>query len=400
MSLNTIREMKDGPGARFLLLSALAVVTAYGLRALAPILLPFALALFLAIITLPLMLWLQRKGVRAVLAILVSVLVVVAVFGAVGLLGAQSVTQFQDAFPRYRIELQILFDNSIAWLQQLGVPYADTLPSTDLIPVLVSFLNIGQVLGLAGSALTFVGTTFLVLIIMVFILGEATIFPAKFRYILGAEATRLDRFAKITQEIQEYLLIKTLVSLATGLLLGLWCWALGVDFPVLLGLTAFVLNYVPTIGSVIAAVPAATLALVDPELGGLGFALVTSLGYVAVNLVFGNLIEPNLMGRRLGISTLVVILSLLFWNWAWGPLGALLSVPLTMMVKIMLENTEDLRWVAVLIDKNVPVSASEASSEAGGVGAAVGSDMTGGASAEARADGMAAPESTGETASG
>lgn len=343
-------QLKEGPGTRFLFVLALGVIVTYGLKTLAPILLPFSVALFLAVITLPVMLWLNRHGVRASLAILFSVLLVVGVFGLVVLLASQSAAEFEEAFPRYASQLQVLLDNGIAALQARGVPLGETLPR-DVVSVMVAFFDPGQVLDIAGSALTFLGSTFLVLLIMVFILAEATIFPAKFRAILGRRAGAGNRLQKITHEIQAYLGIKTLVSLATGLLLGLWAWALGLDFPVLLGLTAFVLNYVPTIGSVIAAIPALFLALID---GGVGFAFFTGLGYVAVNLVFGNIIEPNLLGRRLGLSTLVVVLSLLFWNWAWGPVGALLSVPLTMMVKIMLENTEDLRWVAVLLDKAAP----------------------------------------------
>ncbi|MDH3208158.1 MAG: AI-2E family transporter, partial [Gemmatimonadota bacterium] len=119
-------------------------------------------------------------------------------------------------------------------------------------------------------------------------------------------------------------------------------------------LIAFLLNYVPTVGSIIAAVPAVLLSVI--LVGTVGHALLVALGYVVVNTVFGNIIEPNLMGRRLGLSTLVVILSLLFWGWTWGPLGALLSVPLTVIVKIWLENTTDLRWVAILLDKSAPVA--------------------------------------------
>ena len=123
------------------------------------------------------------------------------------------------------------------------------------------------------------------------------------------------------------------------------------DFPILLGIVGFVLNYVPTIGSVIASIPAILLALIQV---GLGHAFLVAGGYLVINTIFGNIIEPNLLGRRLGLSTLVVILSLLFWGWAWGPVGALLAVPLTMVVKIGLENTQDLKWVAVLLDKNPP----------------------------------------------
>ena len=198
----------------------------------------------------------------------------------------------------------------------------------------------------------FAGTTFIVLLIMAFMLGEVTVFPEKIRYVLGENGGDEDRFAKVVTEVQTYLGIKTMVSAATGLVLGLWASVMNLEFPLLLGLIALVLNYVPTVGSMIAAVPAVLLSIV--LFGSVPHALGVAMGYVVVNVLFGNILEPNLLGRRLGLSTLVVILSLLFWGWAWGPLGALLSVPLTVMVKIWLENTHDLRWVAVLLDKSPP----------------------------------------------
>jgi predicted PurR-regulated permease PerM len=182
----------------------------------------------------------------------------------------------------------------------------------------------------------------------------------------------------VIREVQEYLGIKTAVSLATGFLIGLLAWLLGLDFPILLGLIGFVMNYIPTVGSILAAVPALVLSLL--QFGTLGHLLAVTTAYVIINTVFGNIIEPNLMGRRLGLSTLVVILSLLFWAWLWGPVGALLAVPLTMVVKIMLENTEDLRWIAVLLDKSPPqaigalgtasVAAPESAGSPGEMGAA------------------------------
>jgi predicted PurR-regulated permease PerM len=193
------------------------------------------------------------------------------------------------------------------------------------------------------------------------------VFPQKFRYITGEQGDDEDRLAKVVTEVQTYLSIKTVVSLTTGVVLGAWAWVMQLDFPILLGMTAFLLNYIPTVGSIIAAVPAILLSLI--LFGDFGHALLVTLGYVVVNTLFGNILEPSLMGRRLGLSTLVVILSLLFWGWAWCPLGALLSVPLTVIVKIWLENTTDLRWVAVLIDKSPPQPVevpAAAGAEAGG----------------------------------
>ncbi|TVP56169.1 MAG: AI-2E family transporter [Gemmatimonadales bacterium] len=344
-----------GPGARFLFLAASAVVVVAGLRAAAPILLPFSLALFLAILSLPIMFALKRKGVPTSIAILIAVLIDLAIFGVLVLLVTQSVADFQERLPQYVRRFQNLYAAWIDNLQDRGIPAGEFL-STELI-------SVSAILDFAGGTLTriasFLSNAFLVILVMVFILAEAVVFPQKFRAVLGQGDTQdVSRFAKITGEVQEYLVIKTLVSVATGLSIGLWAWIMGLDFPILLGLIGFVLNYVPTIGSILAAIPAMLLALI--QTGSLGLVAVVAVGYGGINLVFGNLIEPQLLGRRLGLSTLVVILSLLFWAWVWGPVGALLAVPLTMVVKIGLENTQDLRWIALLLDKEPPPQAEAA----------------------------------------
>lgn len=276
-------------------------------------------------------------------------LVNVAVFGLIVLLASGSLEELQVELPVYASRLSALQEQWLLALEtRLGIPLENYV-ATDLV-------NPSAIVDLAGSALgriaQFVSTTFLVLLITIFMLGEAIVFPHKIRFLVGGPLGQEDRLAKVVGEIQTYLGIKTVMSLATGIILGVWCYVMELDFPVLLGLVAFVLNYVPTVGSIIAAAPAVLLSLVLH--GTVPHALMVTAGYVVVNTLFGNILEPNLMGRRLGLSTLVVILSLLFWGWTWGPLGALLSVPLTVIVKIWLENTPDLRWVAVLLDKNPP----------------------------------------------
>lgn len=336
------------PGARLLFVLACLVVVVAGLKLAAPILLPAALAMFLAILGVPLMQGLQRRGLPTSLAIALTVMVTVAVFGLLVLLASQSFSEFQQQAPRYVNRLQDLQEQWIQSFEERTQIAISQYITTDLI-------NPGSVVDFLGSTVgriaQFVSTTFLVFLIMVFMLAEATVFPDKFRYILG-DVTDDRRLAKVVGEVQSYLGIKTVISLTTGLILGLWAFVLDLDFPVLLGVVAFLLNYVPTVGSIIAAVPAVLLSLILH--GTVTHAVLVSAGYVVVNTVFGNILEPNLMGRRLGMSTLVVILSLLFWGWTWGPIGALLSVPLTVVLKIWLENTPDLRWVAVLLDKAPP----------------------------------------------
>ena len=347
-----IFERTDTPGARFLLMGASFVIVVAGLRLGASMLLPFAVALFIAVMSMPLMFWLQLRRVPAPLAVCLTMLVIGALLGGIILLGTQSVAELQTQLPGYQDRLRILYQSWVDGLStRFGVPLDQYLT--------LSLIDPGAAIGFFGQTAArvvgFLGNTFVVLLIMAFILAEATVLPFKFRAILGPKAGDGRRMTKVIREVQEYLGIKTAVSLATGLLIGLLAWFLGLDFPVLLGLIGFVMNYIPTVGSILAAVPALVLSLL--QFGTLGHFLAVAISYGAVNTVFGNIIEPNLMGRRLGLSTLVVILSLLFWGWLWGPVGALLAVPLTMVVKIMLENTEDLRWMAILLDKSPPQAA-------------------------------------------
>jgi predicted PurR-regulated permease PerM len=215
---------------------------------------------------------------------------------------------------------------------------------------------------------------------MIFVLAEATVFPYKFQAILGGNRQSRMRITHIVEEVQAYLGLKFLTSLATGVCVTVLCMAAAVDFPVLLGVLAFALHFVPTIGSIVASVPAVLLALI---LHGEVTAVVVALGYLGISTVIGSILDPHIMGHRLGLSTLVVVLSLLFWGWVWGPIGALLSVPLTMVCKIALQNVPDLRWIAVLLDKvppqadALPALAAEEASPAGvGAAAVVASEPT------------------------
>ncbi len=127
---------------------------------------------------------------------------------------------------------------------------------------------------------------------------------------------------------------------------------MGIDFPLLWGLVVFLLNFVPNIGSILAAVPVILLALV--QFGFVADAEVIIL-YLLVNNILGNFLEPKLMGRNLGLSTLVVFLSLVFWGWLLGPVGMFLSVPLTMTLKIIMDNNDNTRWIAILLSNNAEI---------------------------------------------
>jgi predicted PurR-regulated permease PerM len=329
-------------GFRFLLIAASLVVVIAGLRAAAPIALPFALSLLLAILSLPLLLWLQHKRVPTALAVLLTVLASIVCLGAIVLIVGGSVKSFTQEAPKYADRLQQMNAALLAWLQSKGIEVSPEIAR--------GVINPGGVMALVGqmfNSLTLVLSNFvLVIITTIFILFEITQFPQKLRLVLDRQDSDSDTFTKIIVDVQRYLGIKTLISLATGILIGVWVAILGVDFPILWGLLAFLFNYIPSLGSILAAVPTLLLALVQL---GPGPAALVGLGYVVVNVALGTFVEPYFMGRKLGLSTLVIFLSLVFWGWVWGPVGMLLSVPLTMVVKILLENSENFRWVAVLL---------------------------------------------------
>ncbi|MDP6580458.1 MAG: AI-2E family transporter [Vicinamibacterales bacterium] len=348
-------EKRPDRGARFLVVAASVIVIIAGLQAASQLLLPFLTAVFLAVISLPIMVWLQRKKVPTPLAVLSTVAAAAGVVSVLGVVVGQSVNEFAQVAPQYQVRIQQLATGLLAWAEGLGLPTSESTLLDYVNPEAVVDLLVNLLGGTLGALTALLSNAFLVLLAVIFILFEAAGFRAKLRIAFGERGDNLDRFSQMTLQIQNYLAIKTMVSLGTGLLAGLWVWGLGVDFPLLWGLVAFVFNYIPNLGSIFAAIGPVLLSVVQ---FGPGRTIAVAAGYVVINVIFGNVVEPMLLGRRLGLSTLVVFMSLVFWGWVWGPMGMLLSVPLTMMLKIALENTEDLRWVAVMLDKNPSLSAA------------------------------------------
>ncbi|MBW2600330.1 MAG: AI-2E family transporter [Deltaproteobacteria bacterium] len=322
------------------------VVVVAGMQAAKAILVPFLLAVFIAIVSAPPMFWMQQKGLPRWLGLLIVVLGILSVGLVVAGLVGTSIRDFSQDIPVYESKLEHQRVAIIAWLENLGVN-TSKLALKEIFNPAAAIKLVGTVLNGLGNALT---NSFLILMTVIFMLLEASSFPAKFDAISGNPQTSQAHLDKFITNVKHYMAIKTCTSFATGILAAIWLTILGVDYPLLWGLLAFALNYVPSIGSIIAAIPPVLLAIVQL---GLGKAMGTAAGYLVINLVMGNLIEPRFMGRGLGLSTLVVFLSLLFWGWILGPVGMLLSVPLTMTAKIALDSREETRWIAVMLGPQV-----------------------------------------------
>ncbi len=334
-------------GSRVLLTLAALVILIAGLREAESVIVPFLLSVFLSMLAIPILAWLRRHRVPQPLAIVLVVLGLIVILVAIGVVVGGSINGFTQALPQYQARMTSLISSIDRQLRSWGLDVS--------ISAVGDLINPGQVFQLAGGLLSrlagIVSNFFLVVLTTVFILTEASGFARKIQIALGDRGSGLLNLSGVMTQVHRYLVIKTAISLVTGVILGTWVWILGVDFPVLWGLLTFLLNYIPNLGSIMAAVPPVLLALIQPG-GGLTVAIMVAVGYITVNLAFGNVVEPRVMGQRLGLSTLVVFLSLVFWGWVWGGVGMLLSVPLTMVVKIVLENSSELRWIAVLLDKS------------------------------------------------
>ncbi len=325
----------------FVTIAAFCIIIA-GMKAAAPILNPLFLSIFIAIICLPPLAWLHKKGISSAIAILLIMCVLFVTIGTLGGYVVSSVNEFSEQLPVYQHNLKQQTGFLFAWLKANGIEQAINMETFKEFDASKTMRFVGSLVSSLGNAFADI---FLILLTVIFILFESRALPKKIQFAFG-NSNISQHSQEIVNSINQYLAIKAITSLVTGVFITIWLSALGVDFPVLWGVIAFMLNFVPTIGSIIAAVPTMLLSLVQL---GIDSTLLVILGYFLVNMIVGNVWEPRIMGKGLGLSTLVVFLSLTFWGWVFGSVGMLLSVPFTMIVKIILEQSADTRWIAVLL---------------------------------------------------
>lgn len=330
------------PLPRFLVIAAAIVFIVWGISQAQSVLVSFLLSVFLAVLATPPVLWLERRRVPVVVAVLLVVAGMIVALLVVGVVVGTSINSFYAALPQYKTRIQEQVAILKGYLEGKGIAPPEKLLLEYVNPEAIMTLTVGLFSRL-GSAFS---NIVLIVLTVTFILLEITSFPAKLRAVLGDPHEVFPRFSKFADDMKRYMVIKTMMSLATGVLVTILLFILQVDFPILWGFLAFLLNYVPTLGSTLAGVPAVGLALIQL---GIGRAALTAAGYVVINVVLDFGIEKRLMGRKLSLSTLVVFLSLMFWGSMLGPIGAVLCIPLTLTLKFAFEGSERTRWIAVLL---------------------------------------------------
>ncbi|MBF0205170.1 MAG: AI-2E family transporter [Desulfamplus sp.] len=336
-----------------LVIAAALVIIIGGIHQAQSDLVSLLIALFLAILGKPPLLWLERKHIPFVVAVLLVVAGMIIILLIVGAIVGASINNFYTELPVYQTRIQEQVSAFQSFLATKGI-------RGSMGNVLLRFTKPGTVMSLTANLLTGFGSALsnivLIFLTVTFILLETVSFPVKLRAVLGNPMQLFPHCTRFVEDIERYMVIKTLISLTTGILIGIWLSILGVDFAILWGFVTFLLNYIPNVGSLIAAVPPIFLAFIQL---GTGRAIMATAGFIVVNFILGNLIETKLMGRRLGLSTLVVFLSLIFWGSLLGPVGMVLCIPLTMTLKFACENNKETYWISVLLGPESPCESIE-----------------------------------------
>ncbi len=327
---------------RSLLVSFAAfVIVVAGLKVAAPIIAEFLLALFISIVCIPPIKWLVSKKISQAWSIFIVLVLVLSFFVLVGYLVGDSVQSFSANKDQYSEKLEQNFGGIFTWLELKGVP----IEGLKLASLLDQY-GISLVSRIVGGVNYIFQEFFIIFLSVIFILAEMSSFPVKFARAFSDSREKMVHINNILQKIRHYLAIKTVASLITGFIVSIALFFIGIDYPFLWGMLAFLLNYIPNIGSIIAAIPPLILALVQI---GPSAVLWTGLTFLFANMFVGNYLEPKYMGKMLGLSTFVVFLSLIFWGWIFGSVGMFLSVPLTMGIKIALETNPKTLWIAIML---------------------------------------------------
>lgn len=342
-----ITPQPDKAGLHILLKLASLVIILAGIHAAADIIVQLLMALFFAIVLNPLVTWFLRRGVKRPVAITIVVVVMMIVLTALFGVLAASFNEFITMLPKYNKELT----RKVLQLQDM-MPFLHLHMSPERM---LQRMDSDKMMAFATLLMTGLSNAMasIVLLVMtvVFMLFEVRHLPYKLRFALNNPQIHIAGLHRALKGVSHYLALKTLISLWTDAIIWLGLMLLGVQFALMWGVLAFLLNYVPNIGSVISAIPPMIQAFL---FNGFYEFMMVGILFLVVHMILGNMVEPRMMGHRLGMSTMVVFLSLLIWGWLLGPVGMLLSVPLTSVCKIWMETTKGGSKLAILLGPGRP----------------------------------------------
>ncbi|MGB6329476.1 MAG: AI-2E family transporter [Halarcobacter sp.] len=325
----------------FFYFASLVIIIA-GVKAASEIVIILFLSIFIASIVSTIIKILEKKFIPKFIAYLF----VIGIFILISLLLSYiiniSLKDFLTNIPIYEKKLHLVIIDSVAFLENYGFA-VDKQTILEALSFSSFFSFTTNIIGSIGSFLS----KFLLLVIgIAFILAESKSFEKKLKIIFSKNSKKLEHFNLFSQNIQKYFLVKTTTSFLTGFLISISLIFFEVDYPILWGVIAMLFNFIPVVGSIIAAIPAVLLSFVTADLNT---TIILIIVYVFINIFISNILEPKFMGKELGLSPLIIFFSLIFWGWVLGIVGMFLAVPLTMTLKIAFNSNTNTRWISIFM---------------------------------------------------
>jgi len=317
------------------------IITLTGIKAAASIIVPLLLAFILATLAGSSVLYLQDRGLPRWLSMLIVLLAVILLVIGLGLFVSSAAMEFSDRIPDYEAQFLEIMNQLLITLNEHGI----ALEKSELLHPWSPMILMGYLGGFVQSLQLVLAESFMILMLVIFLLFSQDLFFQKMQMLLDEQHSQ-QLLGVFSQQINRYVLIKSVISALTGVSVAAGLYLMDIEHAFLWGVMAFMFNFIPNIGSIIAAVPPMLIALADH---GLAMSLWVGFFFLAINIVFGVIIEPRVTGKGLGLSSVVVLLSLIFWGWILGPIGMLLSIPMTIMVKVACDLSQRTRWISILL---------------------------------------------------
>ncbi|MBP5157487.1 MAG: AI-2E family transporter [Treponema sp.] len=323
------------------------------LKTTASFVLPLTFALLLSFVFYPFCKGMKKLRVPWLVSIIIILAIAIVVIYFIVTLLVTSLQTIIEAYPRYEARFTSIYKTLAVTLK---LPFDEDL---SLFSNIMNSLNIRGFLqniaiSLSTSLVSFSKVFLMIVLLVIFLLMEFNTMKLKFNVAFTSAETH-EKILRIVRntiaEVTHYISIKFLISLATGLLVTLGTSIVKMDFPVIWGFLAFILNFIPNFGSIISCLVTGLFALLQfyPRIGHVVYVFVMVL---SVNMILGNFVEPRWEGRDLGLSPFIILVSLSLWGYIWGFVGMILAVPMTVIIKIICENVESLRPVAIMIGGN------------------------------------------------
>lgn len=326
--------------ARILVYSTLAVVLTIGMREISPILTTVIYSVFIALLFTPLVRWLKQKGIPGGLSVILVISLLTLVILVLGAIVVRAALQFGSQIPIYQVQLTA-FVNSFAEYIPSYKGFSIQSVTRSIVSITISLL-MSIVNGIVDASTT----AGIIIVTAAFLLIDAANAPEKVDQEIGKQSELRLRLSSFSKKLVKFIVIRAEINIITATVIALLLFIGGIDYAVLWGVLIFLLSYIPYIGLVIASIPPIMLALF--EYGPLGALIVLVIIFV-VDALAENVLFPSLMGKGLQLSPAFLFLALLYWNFVFGLGGVLLSIPLTIVLKILLESFEETKWLARLM---------------------------------------------------